>query len=128
MMRKIMLYDLKEGRSLNVLNYDIETEASLRGFAPQMISTISITLELEKSEVSYIEKWFYERKRDIIISSGNGAQKLLGCYIRNINNFEYSISVEITADSLILGSKELVAIIRDIKLEELLNPQKNNIY
>jgi hypothetical protein len=61
-MRKIMLYDLKEGRSLNVLNYDIETEASPRGFAPQMISTISITLELEKSEVSYIEKWFYERK------------------------------------------------------------------
>jgi hypothetical protein len=50
-----------------------------------MISTISITLELKKSEVSYIEKWFYERK-NIIISSGNGAQKLLGCYIRNINN------------------------------------------
>jgi hypothetical protein len=71
-----------------------------------------------------------KEKRDIIISSGNGAQKLLGCYIRNINNFEYSISVEITADSL--GGeklcKELVAIIRDIKLEELLNPQKNNIY
>jgi hypothetical protein len=40
------------------------------------------------------------KERDIIISSGNGAQKLLGCYIRNINNFEYSISVEITADSL----------------------------
>jgi hypothetical protein len=38
------------------------------------------------------------QERDIIISSGNGAQKLLGCYIRNINNFEYSISVEITAD------------------------------
>jgi hypothetical protein len=71
------------------------------------------------------------KKRDIIISSGNGAQKLLGCYIRNINNFEYSISVEITADSLggeKLAGKELVAIIRDIKLEELLNPQKNNIY
>jgi hypothetical protein len=31
-----------------------------------MISTISITLELEKSEVSYIEKWFYERKGYII--------------------------------------------------------------
>jgi hypothetical protein len=42
-----MLYDLKEGRSLNVLNYDIETEASLR-VCIQMISTISITLELEK--------------------------------------------------------------------------------
>jgi hypothetical protein len=46
-MRKIMLYDLKEGRSLNVLNYDIETEVSLRG-QTKMISTISITLELEK--------------------------------------------------------------------------------
>jgi hypothetical protein len=45
------------------------------------------------------------KERDIIISSGNGAQKL-GCYIRNINNFEYSISVEITADSL--GGKNLV--------------------
>jgi hypothetical protein len=41
------------------------------------------------------------KERDIIISSGNGAQKLLGCYIK-INNFEYSISVEITADSLLV--------------------------
>jgi hypothetical protein len=68
------------------------------------------------------------KKKGILYLVWNGAQKLLG-YIRNINNFEYSISVEITADSLVVKTgKELVAIIRDIKLEELLNPQKNNIY
>jgi hypothetical protein len=118
---RVIMYDLEEVRSLNVLVYSVDREAS-RWFGAKATSSISITLELEKSEASYALKWFYDRnKKDIIISTDYNSQKLLGCYIRNINNFEYSISVEISADILYaFDSKELVADIRDIKLEELL--------
>ena len=118
---RVIMYDLEEVRSLNVLAYSIDRESS-RWFGTKATSSISITLELEKSEASYALKWFYDRnKKDIIISTDYNSQKLLGCYIRNINNFEYSISVEISADILYaFDSKELVADIRDIKLEELL--------